>query len=105
VANLDEMSLVLGEIRSDVKHAVKWFDEHEQRDQERFEKLTERLDDADFARSIVRLELCEAEIRNAMPVIQGIRKARWMLAGFIAAIGLAGGVAGGVATNMLKWFV
>jgi hypothetical protein len=104
VANLDEISLMIGEIRSDVKHAVKWFDEHEARDQERFEKLTERLDVADITRAIVRLELCEAEIRDAMPVVQGIRKARWMLAGFVAAIGLAGGVAGGVATNILKWF-
>jgi hypothetical protein len=104
VADLDEISCLLGEIRSDVKHAVKWFDEHEARDQERFEKLTERLDDADFTRSIVRLELVESEIRSAMPVIEGIRKARWIAAGFVAAIGLAGGVAGGVATNVLKWF-
>jgi hypothetical protein len=104
VANLDEISLMIGEIRSDVKHAVKWFDEHEARDQERFEKLTERLDSADMTRAIVRLELCEAEIRDAMPVLASVRKAKWVLAGFVAALGLVGGAIGGVATNAMKWF-
>jgi hypothetical protein len=105
VADLDEISCLLGEIRSDVKHAVKWFDEHEARDQERFEAITARLDAADLTRSIVRLELVESEIRSAMPVIEGVKKARWVLAGFVAALGLVGGAIGGVATNAMKWFV
>jgi hypothetical protein len=97
--------MLLGEIRSDVKHAVKWFDEHEARDQERFEAITERLDAADIARSRVRIELIEAEIKAAKPVIDGLKKARWVIAGFVAAIGLIGGAVGSVASAALKWFV
>ena len=104
MADLDEISLMLGEIRADTRHALKWFDEHEKKDQERYDKLAERLDAADLTRSIVRLELVETEIRNAMPVIEGVRKARWVLAGFVAALGLIGGAIGGVATNAMKWF-
>jgi hypothetical protein len=104
VADLDEISMVLGEIRSDVKHAMRWFDEHEAKDQERYDKLAARLDVADLNRSIVRLELVEAEIRDAKPMIDSFKRAKWVLAGFIAALGLVGGAIGGVATNAMKWF-
>jgi hypothetical protein len=104
VADLDEISLMIGEIRSDMRHAVRWFDEHEKKDQERYDGIVARLDEAQIARSLVRMELIENEIKQTKPVIEGLKKAKWVLAGFIAAIGLVGGAVGSIATNALKWF-
>jgi hypothetical protein len=104
MANLDELSVTLGEIRSDVKHVLRWQDEHEEADQRRFAALAQRLDSADIVRAQVRMDLIEAEVLAAKPVIEGVRKARWALMGFILAVSLVGGSLGSVAMTTLKWF-
>jgi hypothetical protein len=100
VANLDEISLMLGEIRSDIKHALMWQREHEDKDQERYDKLAERIDAGNHVRT--RVQQVERDLAASLPILEGIRKMRWVAAGFIGAVALAGGVAGGFATTLFK---
>lgn len=99
MADLDEMSAMIGEIRADMRHAMKWFDEHEKADQRRFAALAERLDAADFVRTKVRIDMVEQNISQIMPVVEGVSKAKWAAIGFVAAVSLVGGFIGGKITT------
>lgn len=102
MADLDEISMMLGEIKSDLRYALKWFDEHEARDQDRYDKLAAQI--AVTAAFAPRMDRVEVDIAASKPVIESIKKMKWVAAGFVGAIALAGGVVGGVATSVLKWF-
>jgi hypothetical protein len=103
VADLDEISVMIGEIRADMRHALKWFDEHEKRDQDRYELLVDRIDNSSGFGA--RITKCEDDLIIAMPIVQGVKRVKWVIAGFVAAIGLVGGAVGSVASAALKWFV
>jgi hypothetical protein len=100
VANLDEISLMIGELRSDMRHALTWFDKHEEKDQERYDQLALRLDHLGIP--LTRLQQIERDLAAAVPIIEGVRRLRWIAAGFIGAVALAGGVAGGLASTLFK---
>jgi hypothetical protein len=109
MTDLDELSMMLGEIKSDLKYARKWFDEHEKNDQRRFEELAARMDatallDADNNYKS-RIEAIEVHVLTAKPVIEHIKKLRWIAAGFVMAIAILGGAGAGVATTAFKWFL
>lgn len=95
MADLDEISVMIGEIRADLRHARKWYEEHELRDQERFEKLTARLDINNGYR--FRLEALEDIAELHKPVIDSFQRIKWLW-------GLATAVFVFVATLAVKWF-
>jgi hypothetical protein len=102
MADLDEISVMIGEIRSDVKHSLRWFDEHEKKDQERYDALAKRIDSGAIA--VARIERVEDDIIVIKPVVADVKKLKWVAAGFVMALGLAGGAVGSIATNAMKWF-
>ena len=103
VANLNEISMLLGELRSDAKHIVRWAEEHEERDTERFQVLTEQL--SAIAVPLQRLSILERELATAKPAIEFLNKAKWIVAGGLAVLAIMGGAASGLAAQALKWFV
>lgn len=102
MADLDEISMTLGEIKSDLKHAIKWFDEHEQKDQERFEKLTQRIDAGNHVRT--RIEQVERDLQAAKPILEGITRAKWIVIGVMVTVGAIGGAFGGWAMSLVRLF-
>ena len=99
---LDEISLLLGEIRSDIKHTNEWFEKHEERDQQRFEALAIRIDRANGFGG--RISSVEESVARFAPVAENMVRAKWMLAGFLMCIAIIGGTIGGVSSQVLKWF-
>jgi hypothetical protein len=69
VANFDEISMKLGEISSDIKHALAWMKDHELRDQERFDAMTE-------------------QINAHEPVIVEVKRFKWVVTGLAAFVAL-----------------
>jgi hypothetical protein len=102
MANLDEISLILGELRSDVKHIRVWTREHEERDEARFKILADKITQINGHGT--RLAVVEDKIVVFEPAIESFKKLKWIAAGFAAAISLVGGAAAGVAAQALKWF-
>lgn len=94
MADLDEMSTNIGEIRADIRHMLKWFDQHEDRDQERFEKLGVRIDAANGYRG--RIQTLEATVAEHKPVVEGLQRIKWLW-GIVAALGAF------AATLLVKW--
>lgn len=103
MADLDEISWMLGEIKSDLRHALKWFEEHEAKDQERFEKLTVRIDAGNHVRT--RVDQVERDLQAARPILDGITKAKWVVIGVMISVGAIGGAFGGWAMTLVKLFV
>lgn len=101
MADLHEISMLLGEIRSDVKNANRWFIEHEKNDERRFQDLALRIDHANGFRG--RIETLELHVESTKPMLENFRRIKWVAAGFVAAITLVGGAVGGLAATVLKW--
>jgi hypothetical protein len=93
MADLDELSMMIGEIRANTEYAKKWFSEHEHADQRRFDALAKRID-AIHGHS-ARLETIEATLVEVKPVVEGVRRAKWAFVGFVGAMSIVGGVVGG----------
>lgn len=102
MADLDEISMMLGEIRSDLKNAAALFSSHEYATRERFVQLATRLDV--LASGIHRLEHVETTVKKLEPVVESVTRLKWLAAGFIACLSLAGGVLGSIASQTWKWF-
>src|SRR6478609_7018154 len=103
MSDLDQISMMFGEIKSDLRHAIRWFDEHEAEDQQRFELLTARIDAGNHVRS--RVEQVERDLEAAKPVLQGITNAKWVVIGVMITVGAIGGAFGGWALSVAKLFV
>lgn len=76
MADLDQISMMLGEIRSDVKHALQWLDAHEDADQERFEKLSERIAANNGYKE--QINIIETTLNEHKPVIEQVRRVKWL---------------------------
>ena len=99
---LDEISLTLGEIRSDLKYQRQWLDDHEEADQSRFEQLAVKIEKANGYN--YRILAVEDHVKQFLPVIESTRRVKWLFAGFIAGIGIVGGAVGGFAAQLFKFF-
>jgi hypothetical protein len=105
MAQLDDISMMLGKITSDLGHVTKWCEEHEERDEKRYDQL--RSDIKSIAvplAPLARVEGLEGQMADVIIVTAKWKKIAWMSRGFIAALVLLGGTAGGLATQLLKWF-
>jgi rhamnose utilization protein RhaD (predicted bifunctional aldolase and dehydrogenase) len=92
MADLDEISLMLGEIRSSVKHgaeqmvrAVEWMEKHEARDQERFEMLANKI--ASIPDHTPRIKDIELTLEPVVEHIEGQKIREYKLAGALVVIG------------------
>lgn len=102
MANLDDLSVMIGEIRSDIKHVLRWQQQHEVADQERFEQLADRIDaNNGYGPKIIALEGRTAEVEV---VVASVKKIGWMGKGFLLALSLVGGATGAWALQIAKWF-
>lgn len=101
MANLDEMSVMLGEIRSDLKHVLNWQKDHEIADQQRFEALAVRIDKNNGHAG--RIDALEIRATKVEVVADNIKKAGWMTRGFFLGLSLIGGVVGATALQIAKW--
>ena len=101
MTKLDDLSLMLGELKSDARHVVKWCEEHEEKDAERFQVITEQL--SAIAVPLQKLSILEHDIEKAKPVIEFVHKAKWILGGVLALLSVLGGAASGIAAQALKW--
>lgn len=85
MADLDEMSLMLGRIDANMQNAVAWMDKHEKKDQERFDMLADRLDA--MAGHQTRIEAVEMEIVPIKAHIELAKIREYKLAGALVVIG------------------
>jgi hypothetical protein len=92
--------MMLGGMGADLRHLVRWCDEHERADQCRFDALADRLDIITAA--LPRIEKLEKVVEKIEPTVESIRNAKLVAAGFTAAIGLIGGVFGGLGLQVFK---
>lgn len=99
MANLDEISLMLGEIRASVKHgaeqmtrAVEWMEKHEEQDQKRFELLADKI--KEIANHEPRITEIEAVLVPIQAHIEGQKVREYKLAGGMVVIGGLVSVAG-----------
>lgn len=95
MADLDEISMMLGEISSDIKHALEWQKNHELADEDRFQKLTQRIDINNGYR--FRLEALEDVTAIHKPIVESFQRIKWLW-------GLATAVFVFAATLAVKWF-
>lgn len=102
MADLDEISMMLGEIKSDLRHALKWFDEHEDKDQERFEKLAERIEVHNGVK--LRVDRMESTIKEHQPVIEQVRRVKWLGAATATVVITLSGIAGNLSSFFGDWF-
>lgn len=100
MADLDEISMVLGEIRSDIRHVVRWSEEHERADECRFVALAERLDAITV--NLPRLEKVENDVEEIKPVIEHVKRAKWIAAGAFGVLSVIGGFISSFATQLWK---
>lgn len=100
MSELSDISVMLGEVRGDMRSALKWFDNHEARDQDRFEKLADRIDM--LGRSLTKLQDAEKVIKKIEPVVDSLQKMKWTTTGFLAGVGVLGGVVGSILTQVSK---
>ena len=100
MADLDEISMLLGEIRSDMKHVLNWQVEHERADQTRFEELSSRMTVNNGYR--FRLESLEDTLENFKPIMAHLTNAKWLAIGALVTIGAIGGAIGGWALSLAK---
>lgn len=91
MADLDEMSMMLGEIRAGVAHAVAWMEKHEKADQDRFDRLACRLDA--MTGHADRLLVIEEQIAPLQ--VQSEKIKRWEQRG-IGAVAVIGVISSGV---------
>lgn len=102
MADLDEMSMMLGEIRSDLRYALKWFDDHENKDQDRFEKLSARIEATNGMKE--RVNWIEATVKKHDPVIGHVKRLRWLSGVTVAIVITVSSVAGNISSYVLEWF-
>jgi len=102
MADLDEMSLILGEIRGDVKHMLTWQSDHEVNDQRRFDSLTQRINS--YRGHDDRILNLEADSESMLVITGNLTKMGWMSRGFVLALSLIGGASGAMALHVVKWF-
>jgi hypothetical protein len=100
MADLDELSMMIGEIRANTEFAKRWFSEHEHADQRRFDALAKRIDAIHGHGA--RIEMIEAQLVETKPVIEGVRRAKWAFVGFVGAMSIAGGVVGGKVSSAFQ---
>jgi hypothetical protein len=102
MADLDEISMMLGEIRSDLKHALVWFNEHENKDQERFEKLSERIAVHNGVKA--RVDQMESILGEHKPVIEQVKRVRWLGAVTATIVITLSGIASSVGGFIQDWY-
>jgi hypothetical protein len=92
MADLDEISLMLGEIRASVKHgaeqmvrAVEWMEKHEVRDQQRFELLANKI--AAIPDHAPRIKDIEITLEPIVEHIEGQKVREYKIAGAMVVIG------------------
>jgi hypothetical protein len=102
MADLDEISMTLGEIRSDLRHALRWFDEHERKDQERFEELAKRIEIHNGVTS--RVIQIEDTIKEHKPVIEQVKRVRWLGAVTATIVITLSGIASSVGGFIQDWY-
>jgi hypothetical protein len=102
MADLDEISMMLGEIKSDLRHALRWFEEHENKDQERFEQLAKRIEVHNGVKE--RVFQMESVLKKHEPVIEHVKRLRWLGGVTVAIVVFLSGIAGNVGGIFLDWF-
>ena len=98
MADLDEISMLLGEIKSDIKHiqgdvkqVLVWQEGHEEADQHRFKELADRITVNNGYR--FRIEALEDTAELHKPVIEHVKRLRWAAAVFGTIIVTLAGIA------------
>jgi hypothetical protein len=71
MANLDEISVMLGGLQADMRSAKEWFEKHEEADQRRFEALAAKIDQNNVQHSqrVAILEIDSAEKRGGWKIL------------------------------------
>jgi hypothetical protein len=101
MADLDEISMMLGEIKADLRHALRWFDEHEKRDQDRFEQLSEQIE---VHNVVSRVSEIEVIIEEHKPVIEQVKRVKWLGAMTAAALITITTIANGFGALIQNWW-
>lgn len=91
---------MLGEIRSDLKHTMSWQEQHEERDQARFDALSMQL--ANLSPTVIRIDKIEGRIDGIEPVIENVKRAKWIATGVAAGLAVVGGMIGSLSDRILK---
>jgi hypothetical protein len=102
MADLDEISMMLGEIKSDLRYALRWFEEHENKDQDRFEQLAKRIEVHNGVKE--RVFQMESTLKEHIPVIEHVKRLRWLGGVAVAVVVTLSGVAGNIGSLVLDWF-
>lgn len=106
MADLDEISLMLGNIQADVRHTAVWIEKYEKLDKDRSEKIFNRLDVlSEFAN---RVEILEQEFLPLKAHFELAKIREYKLAGAIVVIGglvsVVGTVLFGLWRNIAAYF-
>jgi hypothetical protein len=102
MADLDEISMMLGEIKSDLRYALRWFEEHENKDQERFEQLAKRIEIHNGVAA--RVSQVEDTIKEHKPVIEQVKRVRWLGAATIAVLVTLTTIANSLGSLIQNWW-
>jgi hypothetical protein len=102
MADLDEISMMLGEIKSDLRHALRWFDEHENKDQERYEQLVKRIEIHNGVEA--RVTQVEDTVKEHKPVIEQVKRVRWLGAVTATIVITLSGIASSVGGFIQDWY-
>ena len=81
MADLDQISAMIGGLQTDVRRLVEWTDRHERADQRRFEELAERIDSkvTQHGDRMTAIEISDAETRGSL-------KAAGLVGGLVSAV-------------------
>jgi hypothetical protein len=102
MADLDEISMMLGEIKSDLRHALRWFEEHENKDQERYEQLVKRIEIHNGVEA--RVTQVEDTVKEHGPVIEQVRRVKWLGAVTATIVITLSGVASSLSGLFQDWY-
>lgn len=101
MADLDDISVMIGELRADVKNILRWTSAHEQADERRFQVLSDRIESQTGV--ALRIDALEVKTADSEEVVEQVKRAVTFSRGFLLAISLIGGVFGAAALQLSKW--